>query len=119
MFPVWLGIPKPMIPYPLLGQGAVQTIGSYLGRIPNFSVGEVLEPPPPPARSKSTSQPANSPIPIAPPRTPPFQAIVGGGGWLASKLEELPPAPPPPPAQVSTMRVCLHSGILTVWWSYH
>ena len=32
-----------MIPYPLLGQGAVRTVGSHLGCIPNCS-----EPPPPP-----------------------------------------------------------------------
>ena len=34
-FPVWLGIPKPMIPYPLLGQGVVRTVGSHLCRTPN------------------------------------------------------------------------------------
>ena len=28
-FPVWLGIPKPMIPYPPMGKGAVQTVGSH------------------------------------------------------------------------------------------
>ena len=44
-FPVWLGIPKPMIPYPLLWEGAVRTVGSHLGRIPICS--EVPDPPPP------------------------------------------------------------------------
>ena len=44
-FPVLLGIPKTMIPYPLLWEGAVRTVGSHLGRIPNCS--EVPPPPPP------------------------------------------------------------------------
>ena len=29
---MWLGLPKPMIPY-LLEQGAVRSVGSHLGRI--------------------------------------------------------------------------------------
>ena len=33
---MWLGIPKPMIPYRLLWEGAVRTVGS-MGRIPNCS----------------------------------------------------------------------------------
>ena len=45
-FPVWLGIPKPMIPYPLLWEGTVRTVGSHLGRIPNCS--ELPDTPPPP-----------------------------------------------------------------------
>ena len=61
-FPVWLGIPKPMIPYPLLWEGAVRTVGSHLGRIPNCS--EVPDPPPPPGT-------AGTALPGAPPRTPP------------------------------------------------
>ena len=44
-FLVGLGIPKPMIPYPLLGQGVVRSVGSHLGRIPSCS--EVPNPPPP------------------------------------------------------------------------
>ena len=32
---MWVGIPKPMIPYPPFGEGAVQTVGSHLGHIPN------------------------------------------------------------------------------------
>ena len=43
---MWLGIPKPMIPYPLLWEGGVRTVGSHLGRIPNCS--EVPDTPPPP-----------------------------------------------------------------------
>ena len=34
---MWLGIPKPMMPFPLLGQGAVRTVRSHLGRRPNRS----------------------------------------------------------------------------------
>ena len=56
-FPVWLGIRKPMIPYPLLWEGAVRTFGSHLGRIPNCS--QVPDTPP-------------LPEPL-PPRTPPSQ----------------------------------------------
>ena len=40
-----LGIPKLIIPYSLLWEGAVRTVGSHLGRIPNCS--EVPDPPPP------------------------------------------------------------------------
>ena len=46
-FPVWLGIPKPMIPRPLLLEGAVRTIGSHLGRIPNCMFGGARPPPTP------------------------------------------------------------------------
>ena len=55
-FAVWLGIPKPMIHYPLLGKGAMRTVGSHLGRIPNRSqvpdkkvLGLGLRRPPPPS----------------------------------------------------------------------
>ena len=72
-FPVWLGIPKPMIPYPLLWEGAVRTVGSHLGRIPNCS--EVPDTPPPPPREPPSLVPLPKP---PPPRTPP------------------PPKPPPP-----------------------
>ena len=63
-FPVWLGIPKPMIPYPLLWEGAVRTVGSHLGRIPNCS--EVPDTPPP------TGTPGTAPPPPGnrPPRRP-------------------------------------------------
>ena len=71
-FPVWLGIPKPMIPSPLLWEGAVRTIGSHLGCILNYSEvpdnplpqgtpAPLLEPPlpaPPPLPAKGS--PANS-----------------------------------------------------------
>ena len=59
-FPVWLGIPKPMIPYHLLWEGAVRIVASYLGRVPNYW--EVPDTPPP-------RNPGNRP-PRAPPRTP-------------------------------------------------
>ena len=65
-FPVLPGIPKPMIPYPLLWEGAVRTVGSHLGRIPNCS--EVPDPPPPQGTA----------LPGAPPRNPPPQ---GASGW--------------------------------------
>ena len=73
-FPVWLGIPKPMIPYPLLWEGAVRTVGSHLGRIPNCS--QVPDPPPPP----------RPPPGIRPPRWPPRRPS-----------QNLPSNPPPPP----------------------
>ena len=60
---MWLGIPKPMIPCPLLGQGVVRIVGSHLGYIPTCS--EVPEPPP------SRQKPLPHPNLIAPPRTPP------------------------------------------------
>ena len=79
-FPVWLGIPKPMIPYPLLWEGAVRTVGSHLGRIPNCS--EVPDIPPPPPGTPGTA------LPGAPPRTPPSPPPRGlrptvswGGSW--------------------------------------
>ena len=61
-FPVWLGIPKPMIPYPLLWEGAVRTVGSHLGRIPNCS--EVPDTPPPPPGNRPPRCPyQNHPLP--------------------------------------------------------
>ena len=91
-FPVWLGIPKPLIPYPLLWEGAVRTVGSHLGRIPNCS--RVPDPPPPwgtaPPQRPSHSPPTRGLRPIVSWR---------GGGELASKTEGSPPPPragPPP-----------------------
>ena len=88
-FPVWLGIPKPMIPYPLLGEGAVRTIGSHLGRIPNCS--EVPDPPPPPPGNPGNRPPwrpsQNPPPPPSPPPPPPppsrglRPAVSWGGSW--------------------------------------
>ena len=78
-FPVWLGIPKPMIPYPLLWEGAVRTVGSHLGRIPNCS--EVPDNPPPPPREPREPREQPSPAPL--PEPPPLQA------------------PPPPPLGAS------------------
>ena len=66
---MWLGIPKPMIPYPLLGLGVVQAVGTHVGRIPNYL--EVPDTPPPPAHPHAP--------PIAPTKTP----------------LSYPPAPPP------------------------
>ena len=87
-FPVWLGIPKPMIPYPLLWEGAVRTVGSHLGRIPNCS--EVPDtppppreprepPPPPPPREPPSPAPLLDPPLQAPP--PPRPTVSGGGSW--------------------------------------
>ena len=75
---MWLGIPKTMIPYPLLWEGAVPTVGLHLGRIPNCS--ELPDPPPP-----GTPGTPGTALPGAPPRTPPLQA----------------PLPPPPPQGAS------------------
>ena len=73
---MWLGIPKPMIPYPLLWEGAVRTVGSHLGRIPNCS--EVPDHPPPPhGNPGNPPPPPGTALPGAPPRPP-------------------PPSPPPP-----------------------
>ena len=65
---MWLGIPKPMIPYPLLWEGAVRTVGSLLGRIPNCS--EVPDTPPPPTGTPGTPPPPGTALPGAPPRPP-------------------------------------------------
>ena len=62
---MWLGIPKPMIPYPLLWEGAVQIVASHLGCIPNCS--EVPDTPIPP------------PSPVPPPQGASGQPLVGGG----------------------------------------
>ena len=78
-FPVWLGIPKPMIPYPLLWEGAVRTVGSHLGRIPNCS--EVPDTPPPPREPREPPPP--------PPREPPSPAPL-----LDPPLQGPPPPPP-------------------------
>ena len=78
---MWLGIPKPMIPYPLLWEGAVRTVGSHLGRIPNCS--EVPDTPPP------HGNPGNPP---PPPREPPSPAPL-----LDPPLQ----GPPPPPQGAS------------------
>ena len=43
-----LGIPKLMIPWPLLWDGAVRAVGSHVGRIPNCSKVPDPRPPPPP-----------------------------------------------------------------------
>ena len=71
---MWLGIPKPMIPYPLLWEGAVRTVGSHLGRIPNCS--EVPDTPPPPGTAlpgapTKTTPSQNPPPPSQPPPPPP------------------------------------------------
>ena len=73
---MWLGIPKPMIPYPLLWEGAVRTVGSHLGRTPNCS--EVPDTPPPPGNRPPRCPYQNHPLPEPhplpnppPPRPPP------------------------------------------------
>ena len=67
-----------MIPYPLLWEGAVRTVGSRLGRIPNCS--EVPDPPPPPG-NRPPRCPSQTPPPSQPPPPKP------------------PPLPAPPPPQ--------------------
>ena len=66
-------IRKPVIPYPLLWEGAVRTVGSHLGRIPNCS--EVPNTPHPPG-----NRPPRRPRPPTPPRHP----------------SQNPPSTPPP-----------------------
>ena len=95
-FPVWLGIPKPMIPYPLLWEGAVRTVGSHLGRIHNCS--EVPDTPPPPPGTPGT---AGTALPGTPPRTPPSKppppprglrpTVSWGGSWRPGPRGRPPP----------------------------
>ena len=66
---MWLGIPKPMLPYPPLGQGVVRTVRTHLGRMPNC-----LEVPPPPF------PPGKSPSQTPPPPGASGQWM-GGGSW--------------------------------------
>ena len=47
-FPVWLGIPKPMIPYPLLGQGGGANCRITPGPHTKLFGGGRQPPPPPP-----------------------------------------------------------------------
>ena len=94
---MWLGIPKPMILYPLLWEGAVRTVGSHLGRMPNCS--EVPDNPPPP-------QEPPSPVPL--PEPPPSQAspsprglrptVSWGVSWRPKPGLARAPSNPPPPA---------------------
>ena len=84
-FPLWLGIPKPMIPYPLLWEGAVRTVGSHLGRIPNCS--EVPNPPPPPGEP-----PSPPPLPEPSPQGASGRQLVGGVVGVQNR--GLPPPPP-------------------------
>ena len=104
-FLVWLGIPKLMIPYPLLGQGAVRIVGSHVGRIPNCS--EVPQPPPPPP-ARHAKAPKIAPPKTPPPRPPPpggasGQQLVGGGGGGSWCPE--PRSRPPPPHPLGTSLV--------------
>ena len=97
MFPVWLGIPKPMIPYPLLSEGAVRTVGSHLGRIPNCS--EVPDPPPPREPREPREQPSPVPLPEPPPPSPPPPPPGATGRQLVGGLvgvQDRGVAPPPP-----------------------
>ena len=90
-----LGILKPMIPYPLLWEGAVRTVGSHLGCIPNCS--EV--PPPPPTGEPPFPAPPPAPLPKTPPPSPPpppqgasdRQLVGGGGGSWRPKPRGRPP----------------------------
>ena len=96
---MWLGIPKPMIPYRLLWEGAVRTVGSHLGRIPNCS--EVTDPPPPPGTAlpgapPPPGRPSQNPPSQPPPPPPPkglWPTVSWGGSWRPK-----PRGPPPPVA---------------------
>ena len=94
---MWLGIPKPMISYPLLGQGVVRPVGSHLAAY--SSVWRCLSPPPPPPR------PVRSPTqtPSHPPHSNPSLSapLLGGGapkGWGGGVVgvQTQGVAPPPP-----------------------
>ena len=79
-FPVWLGIPKPTKPYPLLRQGAVRNVGSHLGRIPNCT--KVPDnPPPPPTKTpiRPAYRPNQNPLSYPLPLGAFGQRLVGGG----------------------------------------
>ena len=101
-FPVWPGIPKPMIPYPLLWEGAVRTVGSHVGRIPNCS--EVPDPPPPGAPPR-TPPPS---LPPPPPRglRPTFSR---GGSWRPDSR-----VPPPRGANGRCKGHCLNLTLSTI-----
>ena len=89
---MWLGIPKPMIPYPLLWEGAVRTVGSHLVCIPSCS--EVPDTPHPPW---GTALPAPPPPNAPPPGTPPKTPL---------------PTPPPPTALLQRTTSKSHIGEL-------
>ena len=104
---MWLGIPKPMIPYPLLWEGAVRTVGSHLGRIPNCS--EVPDPPPPPGNRGNSPprRPSQNPPLQAPPPPPGAsgQQLVGGLVGVQDR-GVAPPVICVLPAHYSVMCVC-------------
>ena len=79
-----------MIPYPLLWEGAVRTIGSHLGRIPNCS--EVPDPPPPPPGNRPPRRPSrNPPLPEPPPSPTGLRPTVSwGGSWRPKPRGRLP-----------------------------
>ena len=89
-FLVWLGMPKPMIPYPLLGQGVVRTVKSHLGRIPNCS--EVPDTPLPPGGPAVA--PPRTPLPAPPPPQGGLWPTVRGGGSWRPQPKSCPPPPP-------------------------
>ena len=72
-----LGIPKPMIPYPLLWEGALRTSRSHLGRISNCSE---LPNPPPPLGNRTPRRPPHPPAPCPKPlpKGASGQQLVGG-----------------------------------------
>ena len=83
---MWLGMPKPMIPYPFLWEGAVRTVKSHLGHVSDCS--EVPDTPLPPGNGPSQKSPSEPP----PPQGASGQQLVGGGSWRPE------PKPPPPPS---------------------
>ena len=89
-FPVWLGIRKPMIPYPLLRKGAVLAVGSHLGRIPNCS--EVPPPPPENRPTRRSCQNHHLPEPPPPPRGLRPTVSWGGGGVVGVQNRGVAPS---------------------------
>ena len=112
---MWLGISKPMIPYPLLWEGAVRTVGSHLGRIPKCS--EVPDTPP-------TPETPGTALPGAPPRTPPskpppppprgLRPTVSWGGVVG--VQDRGVAPPVGDPKVLQSRCVPASSMAACWW---
>ena len=99
---MWLGIPKPMVPYSLLWEGAVRTVGSLVARIPNcLEFPDTPLPPrdrpprcPPPPRRPSQNPPSQPPPP--PPARPRGlrRTVSWGGSWRPEPRSRPPPPPP-------------------------
>ena len=86
-----------MIPSPLLWEGAVRTVGSHLGRIPNCS--EVPNTPQPP-RNRPPRRPPRRPTQNPPPPPRGLRPTVSWGGGVVG-VRNRGFAPPPPPGSTA------------------